>query len=351
MAKCDILLFFFFIIYGEKWYIMKIKENYVGKTFDRLIIIKEVDKDNNGKRKFLCKCSCGNEKIVRLNDLKSGKTKSCGCLQKEKSSEGIKNKKDWKLYRNDLSGKTFGKLTVLKLDKEETLRQRKEKNNNFSYWQCLCECGNVISVRSTQLTGSKTKSCGCLQKSKASENIKKIQPLGAQSKLINLTGKTFYNLTVLKRDEQNTKWNKPKWVCSCKCGNIISVAGSSLTSGLTKSCGCLGLSMGQEIIKNILLNNNISFSQEVKFNNLKDKSYLRFDFALLDPKGSIIKLIEYDGRQHFDNTSQWYNEDTLKHDKMKNDFCKENNIPLLRISYKEQDKITLEYLLNGVTNL
>lgn len=73
---------------------MKIKENYVGKTFDRLIIIKEVDKDNNGKRKFLCKCSCGNEKIVRLNDLKSGKTKSCGCLQKEKSSEGIKNKKD-----------------------------------------------------------------------------------------------------------------------------------------------------------------------------------------------------------------------------------------------------------------
>ena len=36
---------------------------------------------------YLCKCTCGNEKIIRGKDLKYNKIKSCGCLNKEKTTE------------------------------------------------------------------------------------------------------------------------------------------------------------------------------------------------------------------------------------------------------------------------
>ena len=58
-------------------------------------------------------------------------------------------------------------------------------------------------------------------------------------KLIDLTGQTFNQLTVLKRDSTNTNEGKPKWICQCSCGNIISVSGKDLKNNHTKSCGCL----------------------------------------------------------------------------------------------------------------
>jgi hypothetical protein len=50
----------------------------------------------------------------------------------------------------------------------------------------------------------------------------------------------------------------------------------------TQSCGCLGKSLGEDLIRTILLENNIPFNQEIKFPDLKDNNYLRFDFGLLD---------------------------------------------------------------------
>lgn len=55
----------------------------IGKRFVRLIVIKRVNNDKNGNLKWLCKCDCGIEKIIRGGDLKTGKTQSCGCLHRE----------------------------------------------------------------------------------------------------------------------------------------------------------------------------------------------------------------------------------------------------------------------------
>lgn len=53
-----------------------------GKKFGRLIVLKRAE--NKGtKTAWLCKCDCGNEKIVSGDKLKTGNTKSCGCLNKE----------------------------------------------------------------------------------------------------------------------------------------------------------------------------------------------------------------------------------------------------------------------------
>lgn len=52
-----------------------------GDVYGHLTIIKEIEPINN-KRRFLCNCVCDNEKVVDLSNLRSGNTKSCGCLQK-----------------------------------------------------------------------------------------------------------------------------------------------------------------------------------------------------------------------------------------------------------------------------
>lgn len=56
--------------------------------------------------------------------------------------------------------------------------------------------------------------------------------------LIDLTGERFGNLTVIERDINNAKSGNARWVCKCDCGNMVTVIGSHLRSGHTKSCGC-----------------------------------------------------------------------------------------------------------------
>lgn len=55
--------------------------------------------------------------------------------------------------RNDLTGRKFGRLKVIEFS---------HSKNRRSYWLCLCSCGNKKAIRSDQLTGGRTKSCGCL---------------------------------------------------------------------------------------------------------------------------------------------------------------------------------------------
>ena len=101
-------------------------------------------------------------------------------------------------------------------------------------------------------------------------------------------------------------------------------------------CPICNESKGEKEIKKFLIENNISFKQEFKFNNCVGKiQKLPFDFYLLEKN----MCIEYDGRQHFESIAFFGGEDRLnkqmKTDQIKNDFCLENNIKLLRIRYDE----------------
>lgn len=55
----------------------------IGKKFNKLLVLKRVDNDKYGNTMWLCKCECGNVKEILGAHLRSGHTKSCGCLQKE----------------------------------------------------------------------------------------------------------------------------------------------------------------------------------------------------------------------------------------------------------------------------
>jgi hypothetical protein len=78
-----------------------------GDVFFFLTLIKVVGKSKNGTHKWLCQCKCGNEAVVTTPQLKSGKTKSCGCYKKRKKSEHHL----WKGYC-DISGRLVSEIRL-----------------------------------------------------------------------------------------------------------------------------------------------------------------------------------------------------------------------------------------------
>ena len=76
---------------------MNSKYGLIGKKFERLTVIKRAENSKSGQTRWFCKCDCGNETIVWGNHLRSGHTKSCGCIQKE-SVKRIKHYKKHGLH-------------------------------------------------------------------------------------------------------------------------------------------------------------------------------------------------------------------------------------------------------------
>lgn len=101
-----------------------------------------------------------------------------------------------------------------------------------------------------------------------------------------------------------------------------------------------------DFLKKIKLN----FKVEKKFSKCKNKKSLPFDVYLSDKN----KIIELDGVQHFRGIDVWGGDNQLainrKHDEIKDNFCLENNIPLLRIPYiydADTDKKEIEDIINN----
>ncbi|PKR82858.1 hypothetical protein [Heyndrickxia camelliae] len=107
-------------------------------------------------------------------------------------------------------------------------------------------------------------------------------------------------------------------------------------------CKICNMSSGEKNIKNWLNENNIEFTTQYRFIDCKYKNTLPFDFAIFY-KNDLICLIEYDGIQHFEPVDHFGGdrnfEITKIRDEIKNEYCRRNNIPLIRIPYWEKDNI------------
>lgn len=137
---------------------MPAKLDLLNKRFGRLTVIESAP--NKGKRsQWKCKCDCGNEIITLTESLRSGSTKSCGCLKIDTARQnGLKT-------LNNLVGQKFGKLIVI---------EYAGSNRNRSSWKCECECGKEVIVNQMELVKGDTLSCGCLKSSFAELQIEKI---------------------------------------------------------------------------------------------------------------------------------------------------------------------------------
>ena len=285
-------------------------KNEIGNKYGKLIVLSRGENDNNGKARWYCQCDCGNTILARGTDLRRGKTKTCGC-------SSIK-------AEQSLIGQRFGALEVIEFT-------RRNDSNKLMY-RCKCDCGNEIEVIGQHLKNGNTKSCGCYRKQVNTNRLTKDE-----------IDKTYGRLTVLEYDFNcdNQAW----WKCRCECGNIVSVRGADLRSGNTKSCGCV-ISEGEARIIKILTENNVKFKSQFSFSDLVYKKPLKYDFAILNEDEEVVRLIEFDGPQHTEKENNWYTTEGELRDSMKNVYAFANNIPLVRIPYKEKDNLSYELLFS-----
>ena len=149
-----------------------------------------------GNKKYLCRCSCGAEKLVLRGNLINGSSTSCGHSRN---------------HYGDLTGKQINEWTVL--GKEGYL------------YKCQCSCGKIQLLGQGDLMSGKSKQCG------HGYNVR-----------TDITGQRFGNWQVLKY------LGHQMYLCQCNCENHTTkaVRKADLLNGQSTQCGCLKHIKAQE---------------------------------------------------------------------------------------------------------
>lgn len=317
------------------------KIDLTGQKFGHLTVLRDTGIRKNRQVVWECECDCPEHNHVNVvgQALRTLHTTSCGCAKKGKNIK-------------DITGQTFGKLTVLKLDYID--------NNRKAHWICQCQCGSIESENGYELRKGIVTECKvCRKQTQKSKRL-----LGLYNTFLpNATNSPTYDkinnhkfglLTPLYPLEERNSSGKIQWKCRCDCGNETIVTGNSLLSGNTQSCGCLRRdSIGEINIEKILKQYNLKFYRQYSFPDLRSpkNGVLKFDFALLDENNKVNRLIEFDGIQHSKPIKYWNGENGFQYlqqcDNLKNQYAKMHQIPLVRLPYTIRDSLTISDLLGN----
>lgn len=126
-----------------------------GHRYGRLFVLRRLPKGERRRKQgtaWECRCDCGKVCEVAAVDLRLG-TRSCGCLQRDRAREHL----------NDITGRRFGRLTVLRrLPNAGSVRPNGTRKD--LRWLCKCDCGKEKPVFAVSLRNGSTVSCGCYLK-------------------------------------------------------------------------------------------------------------------------------------------------------------------------------------------
>ena len=111
------------------------------KRFGKLIVLEPTEKRKSRSVVWKCLCDCGNICEKSAGELNSGFATSCGCSWRQPAVH---------------AGDKFGRL--------KAVRPTEKRSARSVVWECMCDCGNMIEIRSTMLTSGHTTSCGCFKK-------------------------------------------------------------------------------------------------------------------------------------------------------------------------------------------
>lgn len=109
------------------------KENLVDQVFGKLTVVRQATDEETSHKQWLCLCTCGRTRLVAGNALRAGRAGSCGICPRSE----------------DISGRVFGKLTVVR------------RSGNKDLWVCqCCVCGSTRIVYGKQLKNGSIRNCG-----------------------------------------------------------------------------------------------------------------------------------------------------------------------------------------------
>lgn len=137
----------------------KKRELPIGKQFNQLTILKEINSKEKGRRYVYCLCACGSKKTIRYDSLKSGSVKSCGCLLSVKNKNHIQKMVISRRNREyveagEYIGRKYNKLKIISLSDTE---------KKGRWFNTKCDCGKEAVVSLSRLKSGHTKSCGCIR--------------------------------------------------------------------------------------------------------------------------------------------------------------------------------------------
>lgn len=131
---------------------MKGLESLIGQRFDKLEVVEQAASTASGQRRWLCKCDCGGSCIATTGNLHSGRTTNCGCRKSP-----------------DLTGRIFGKLTVLGRSEQRNARG----SRTTPMWECRCTCGAITYKATDTLKNSATSMCSTCAGKYAAESARR----------------------------------------------------------------------------------------------------------------------------------------------------------------------------------
>lgn len=295
-----------------------IRKRIIDKFDNKLEIISIIDSKNIRLKSNVC----GHEFSKSLQNVLKGKPICRDCAMRDRSK--------------------------LHLTKEEFCRKYPEFNDNYKivgYWinsqeKTMIECRKCCSQFNIRPYNVATHSSGCTK-------------CGSYTK-------TKLDTLALRLKLEDTEF---ELLGECNSGNDIALFKH-------KTCGkefyrkagyfankqacpdCRVKSSGEDKILKVLKEYNVPFKRECAFSDLRGTGggYLRYDFGIY-VEGKLTHFIEYDGKQHSEECNYNFFKDSFEkiqtHDRIKNEYCKDNNYILLRISHRKRrtvDKVVIEFL-------
>lgn len=290
-----------------------------GQEFGYWKVIERIPRipGQKGSIRWKCLCTKCNEIYEVLGDsLRKGTSTQCvKCSQKDKII--------------NMAGQTVNNVYVF----EQIKSDKKE-----AHWRCQCpKCKREDwIVRGSHLRAGIT----MCEKCASLENLKKIK----KPFFKDLTNKRFGKLIAIRPTKERLD-TSVIWECNCDCGRTCYKASCYLINSDTSSCGkCSFRSKGELKITKLLDDNAITYEAEKSITI--DGHRYRFDFYI----PNLNYYIEYDGEQHFKDNEWESIEEIQKRDNIKNQWCKENDISLIRIPYTRYKELTIEDLLLDSSN-
>lgn len=290
---------------------------------------------------FRCNIGCEEcpyEYLLKKNihSVRIGRTYGCNLMRAKNSAKGHQKT----FIPRDITGQKFGHLTAI--------RPLDDKMNSYTMWEFSCDCGRDDHVRmtyNTLMTGRRKHQCPQCSRDEARNTYEDI------------SGQRFGHLTAQYRFIRDD--GEARWHCLCDCGRTTDTTLSKLKTGWTRSCGKCNTSRGEDQIENALKELGVRYSRQESFKDIDEypicyspqtNHILYFDFYLPD----YHMCLEFDGPQHFQKVRKFrQTEEELSviqyRDAIKNKWCHDNGIILIRLTYRVQFKIDAEYI-NSIIN-
>lgn len=270
----------------------------------------------NCKQKILLQCYCGSNFKTTFDEFKNGNKRQCNECGYENGSN--KTRKTQYQFESEVNTLTNGEYEVL----------GKYINDSTKIKIKHILCGNEWEVEpSSFIQGSRCPICQHRSYIKTTDEFNK--------EMYNLVGKEYEALEEYKGGEVKIL------VRHNKCGHEYYVKPNNFRHGRRcPKCSLPNNPKTEKHIAELLKTINISFKRQKTFDdciNPNTGKKLKFDFAIYNDDQSLFCLLEYDGKQHFEPIKYFGGDKSLSEtkfrDNIKNNYCRQNNIKLIRIPY------------------